>query len=136
MTGESLSELPVAMREPRVFGGPVKPGVEIYLRSSGNAFSPVLAVVVRVTGASGSVQTPARLLSGVGVSLHALSPEAIDAFRTDALPRLSAVSGPRTTITVGAFYDLTVVVLDQSTISFVYTPVGIIPPSGVENLGT
>ncbi|HWO64029.1 MAG TPA: hypothetical protein VNO31_28760, partial [Umezawaea sp.] len=80
LVGESPTELPVAMVEPGVFGGPVKPGVEIYLRSSGNAFSPLLATVVRVTGANGTVQAPARLLSGVGVSHHALSPDVIDAF--------------------------------------------------------
>jgi hypothetical protein len=135
MTGESPTNLPVVVREPGVFGGPVKPGVEIYLRSSGNAFSPVLATVVRVTGANGTVQTPARLLSGVGVSHHALSPDAIDAFRVDALPHLSAVSGTRKTLTVGTYYDLTIMVLEKSSIAFIFTPVGVSPPPGVENLG-
>ncbi|MCS7484062.1 hypothetical protein ACFFQW_48765 [Umezawaea endophytica] len=135
MTGESPTNIPVVMREPGVFGGPVKPGVEIYLRSSGNAFSPLLATVVRVTGVNGTVQAPARLLSGVGVSHYALSPDVIDAFREDALPHLSAVSRTRTTLTVGTYYDLTIVVLETSSIAFIFTPVGVSPPPGVENLG-
>jgi hypothetical protein len=132
---EVSTKLPVAVLHDGVFGGPVTRSAEIYLQSSANAFSPLRAVTVRVTGASGSVQTPARLLSGVGVSLYALSAEVADAFRKDALPRLSTITQTRTTITVGTFYDLTVVVLSQSELAFIFTPIGVSPPPGVENLG-
>ena len=75
------------------------------------------------------------MLSGVGVSLYALSPDVADAFRQYALPRLTSVSQNRTTITVGTYYDLTIVIVDQSTLVFLYTPVGVAPPVGAENLG-
>jgi hypothetical protein len=119
------TKLPATVVKDGVFGGPVTKTAEIYLTSSGNAFNPVRAVVVRVSGTAGSVQTPARLLSGVGSSLHALSADAVSAFRTDVLPRLSAITQTRTTITVGKFYDLTVVVLDQANLAFIFTPIGV-----------
>jgi hypothetical protein len=135
VTEGAATKLPTTVVRDGVFGGPVTRSVDIYLLSSANAFSPVRAVTVRVSGAAGSVQTPARLLGGVGVSLYSLSSEALDAFRKDALPRLSAITQTRTTITVGTFYDLTVVVLDQSKLGFVFTPIGVRPPSGVETIG-
>jgi hypothetical protein len=131
----AVTKLPTTVVKDGVFGGSVTKTAEIYLRSSGNAFNPVRAVVVRVSGTAGSVQTPARLLSGVGSSLYALSADAVSAFRTDALPRLSAIAQTRTTITVGRFYDLTVVVLDQANLAFVFTPIGVSPPPGAETMG-
>ena len=71
----------------------------------------------------------------LGVSLYALSPDVADAFRQYALPRLTSISQNRTTITVGTYYDLTIVIVDQSTLVFLYTPVGVSPPVGAENLG-
>ncbi|MET0134814.1 MAG: hypothetical protein ABW215_14625 [Kibdelosporangium sp.] len=118
-----------------VFGGRVTADAAVYLMDSGNAFTPVQAVTVHATGPSGSVSTPARLLSGVGAALHVLSSDAVTAFRTEALPRLSALSQTRTTIRVGTFYDLTVVVVDSSNLTFVFTPVGVNPPPGAESLG-
>ncbi|MBE1463931.1 hypothetical protein [Kibdelosporangium phytohabitans] len=39
------------------------------------------------------------------------------------------------TITVGKFYDLTVFVLDQANLAFVFTPIGVTPPPGTETMG-
>jgi hypothetical protein len=133
---EAVTKLPTTVVRDGVFGGPVTKTAEMYLTSSGNAFNPVRAVVVRVHGTAGSVQTPARLLSSVGSSLYALSADAVSAFGKDALPHLSAIATPRTTITVGRFYDLTVIVLDQTNLAFVFTPVGVSPSPGAETLGT
>lgn len=82
------------------------------------------------------MHTPTRLLGGVGSSLNGSSADAAAAFTADALPRLSNISQTRTTITVGSYYDLTVVVLDGLKLVFVFTPVGISPPAGAEVLGS
>jgi hypothetical protein len=132
---EAVTKLPTTVVKDGIFGGSVTKSAEIYLTSFGNAFNPVRAAVVGVRGAAGSVQTPARLLSGVGSSLHALSADAFSAFGTDVMPRLSAITQTRTTITVGKFYDLTVVVLDQANLAFVFTPIGVSPPLGAETMG-
>jgi hypothetical protein len=87
----------------------------------------VSAIVVRTTGTAGSVPTPARLLSGIGASLYALSADAITAFGQDVLPRLSSLNQSRTTITVSSFYDLTIVVVDSSKLTYIFTPVGVAP---------
>jgi hypothetical protein len=133
--GGAATKLPVTVLKNGVFGGPVTRSVDIYLLSSSNAFSPVRAITLRVRSAGGPVQTPTRLLSGIGASLYALSRDAVESFRNDALPRLSVITQSRTTITVGTFYDLTVVVFDQSKLAFVFTPVGVTPPSGAETIG-
>ncbi|MCK2240625.1 MULTISPECIES: hypothetical protein [unclassified Crossiella] len=135
VTDQGGVKLPTAVRPSGAFGGQIAPGTEVYLSTKGNAFSPVQAVTVRVTGSGGAVQTPTRLLSGIGVSLHALASEAIEAFRRDALPHLSAISTPRSTITVGKYYDLTVVVIDPSKLAFVYTPIGISPEPEAHLIG-
>lgn len=132
---DGAKPLPTSAQPGGIFGGRVSPNVEIYIRPESNAFSKVRAVTVHVTGSGGAVQAPARLLSGVGTSLYALSPDAIDAFRTEALPRLSTVTQPRTTVTVKQFYDLTIVVRDSSTLAFVYTPVGVAPLASYEAMG-
>jgi hypothetical protein len=119
--------LPVAISVDRTFGGPVTSDTEIRLIPQGNAFEPVSAIVVRTTGTAGSAQTPARLLSGIGASLHTLSTDAITAFGRDVLPRLSSLRQSRTTITVGSFYDLTIVVVDPSRLTYIFTPVGVAP---------
>jgi hypothetical protein len=132
----AVTKLPTTVVKEGVFGGPVTKTADIYLTSSGNAFNPVRVVVVRVHGTAGSVQTPARLLSSVGSSLYALSADAVSAFGKDALPRLSTIATTRSTITVGTFYDLTVVVLDQTNLAFVFTPIGVSPSPGAETMGT
>ncbi len=109
------------------FGGPVTTDTEIRLIPEGNAFEAVSAIVVRTTGAPGSVSTPTRLLSGIGASLHALSTDAVTAFGRDALPRLAVLNQSRTTITVGSFYDLTIVVVDTGRLTYILTPVGVSP---------
>lgn len=119
--------LPRTISADGTFGGPVTSDTTIRIVPEGNAFEPVTAVVVRTTGTAGSVQTPARLLSGIGASLHSLSPDAVAAFGRDVLPRLSALSQSRTTITVGSFYDLTIVVVDTSKLTYIFTPVGVAP---------
>lgn len=109
--------------------------VEVFVKPQTSAFTKVHAVTVHVTGSGGAFQTPARLLSGVGTSLHQLSPEAADRFRTDALPELSSITQTRTTMTIKGFYDLTVVVRDSSSLAFVFTPVGVTPLSSYDTLG-
>ncbi|WP_143261557.1 hypothetical protein [Allokutzneria sp. NRRL B-24872] len=136
LIAEGATKLPTSVVRDGVFGGAVTRSAEIYLLSSaGHAFSPLRAATVRVSGSGGTVQTPARLLSGIGVSLFALDVDAVDAFRRDALPRLSLIAETRTKITVGSYYDLTVTVLSPSSLAFVFTPVGVVPPPGAESLG-
>jgi hypothetical protein len=127
VTDETATPLPVAISADGTFGGPVTSDTEIRLVPEGNAFEPVTAVVVRTTGTAGSVTTPARLLSGIGAALFTLSTDAIDAFGQDVLPRLSSLNQSRTTITVGSFYDLTIVVVDSSKLTYIFTPVGVAP---------
>jgi len=118
--------LPRTIKSDKVYGGAVTPAVEIYLRSQSDLFGVVRVVTVHVKGTPGKVSTPARLLSGIGVSLYGLAPEAAEAFTRDALPRLSEVTRPVTTITVGTLYDLTVVADNSATLTFVFTPVGVL----------
>lgn len=127
VTDEPSIPLPVTISEDGTFGGPVTSDTEIRLVPEGNAFEPVAAIVVRTTGTTGSVETPARLLSGIGASLYTLSTDAITAFSRDVLPRLSALNQSRTTITVGSFYDLTIVVVNSSKLTYIFTPVGVAP---------
>jgi hypothetical protein len=68
---------------------------------------------------------------GIGASLYALSTDAITAFGEDVLPRLSALDQSRTTITVGSFYDLTIVVVNSSKLTYIFTPVGVAPAADV-----
>jgi hypothetical protein len=131
VTNETSTPLPVAISADGTFGGPVTSDTEIRLVPEGNAFEPASAIVVRTTGTAGSVQTPARLLSGIGASLYALSTDAITAFGEDVLPRLSALDQSRTTITVGSFYDLTIVVVNSSKLTYIFTPVGVAPAADV-----
>ena len=77
------------------------------------------------------MSTPARLLSGIGASLFAMSADAVAAFGEDVLPKLSVLDQTRTTITVGSFYDLTIVVVDSNTLTFVFTPVGVPPAADI-----
>ncbi|MFE2752691.1 hypothetical protein ACFXGA_11895 [Actinosynnema sp. NPDC059335] len=129
------SPLPTTIAKPGVFGGKVTPVTEIYLLPESSAFSKTRAVTAHVTGNNGTVQTPARLLSGIGASLNTLSSEALEAFQRDALPQLSMLTKTRTTITVGSFYDLTILVRGSTSLTFIYTPVGTTPPSEAETLG-
>jgi hypothetical protein len=131
LANETSTPLPVTISADGTFGGPVTSDTEIRLVPEGNAFEPVSAIVVRTTGTAGSVQTPARLLSGIGASLYALSTDAITAFGEDVLPRLSALDQSRTTITVGSFYDLTIVVVNSSKLTYIFTPVGVAPAADV-----
>lgn len=126
---EATTPLPQAIRPDGRFGGQVTASTEIYLVPQGNAFEPVAAVTVRKQGSGGTFSTPARLLSGVGASLYSLSVEAVDAFSADALPQLGALADTRTTITVGTFYDLTIVVASPTELAFTFTPVGV-PAAG------
>jgi hypothetical protein len=126
---ESATPLPMVISADGTFGGQVTSDTEIRIVPAGNAFDPVLAVVVRTEGTGGSVQTPARLLSGIGGSLYALSIDAVTAFNDDVLPRLSVLDQTRTTITVGSFYDLTIIVVDPNRLSYIFTPVGVAPPA-------
>ena len=126
---ESPASIPLAISADGTFGGQVTSDTEICIVPEGNAFEPVSAVVVRTEGTGGSVPTPARLLSGIGASLYAMSVDAVTAFSDDVLPRLSVLEQTRTTITVGSFYDLTIVVVDPNRLSFIYTPVGVAPPA-------
>lgn len=121
--------LPTGIGPDGSFGGQVTASTHIRLLPSGNAFEPVLAVVTRVVGSAGSMQTPARLLSGIGASLHSLSADAVSAFGRDALPRLATLTETRTTITVGTFYDLTITVMSPAELVFVMTPVGVRAPA-------
>jgi hypothetical protein len=123
--------LPVTISADKTFGGPVTTDTEIRLIPVGNVFEPVTAIVVRRTGTAGMVTTPARLLSGIGASLHTLSADAVAAFGRDVLPHLSALSQPRTTITVGSFYDFTIVVVGSASLTYIFTPVGVAPPTGL-----
>ncbi|USX54038.1 hypothetical protein [Lentzea sp. HUAS12] len=132
---EGGQPLPTTVQPGGVFGGRVASGIDIFVKPQTSAFSKVEAVTVHVTGSAGAISTPARLLSGVGTSLHQLSPEAAEAFRLDALPKLSTLTQTRTTINVAGFYDMTVVVRDQSTLAFVFTPIGVTPLSSHETLG-
>lgn len=127
VTNETPTPLPPTISTDGTFGGPVTSNTEIRLVPDGNAFEPVSAIVVRTTGTAGSVPTPARLLSGIGASLYALSADAITAFGQDVLPRLSSLNQSRTTITVSSFYDLTIVVVDSSKLTYIFTPVGVAP---------
>jgi hypothetical protein len=129
ISDEASTPLPVTISADGTFGGPVTSDTEIRLVPVGNAFEPVSAIVVRVTGTAGTVHTPARLLSGVGASLHSLSADAITAFGRDVLPQLSTLHQNRTTITVGSFYDLTIVVVGPSMLTYIFTPVGVTPPT-------
>jgi hypothetical protein len=115
VTNETSTPLPVTISADGTFGGPVTSDTEIRLVPQGNAFEPVSAIVVRTTGAAGSVPTPARLLSGIGASLYALSTDAVTAFGQDVMPRLSALDQSRTTITAGSFF----------------TPVGVAPAANL-----
>jgi hypothetical protein len=124
---ESPTPLPLAISADGTFGGQVTSDTEVRLVPEGTAFEPVSAVVVRTQGTAGSVSTPARLLSGIGASLHTMSVDAITAFGEDVLPRLSSLNQTRTTITVGSFYDLTIVVVDPSKLTYIFTPVGVSP---------
>lgn len=126
---ESPTSLPVAISADGTFGGQVTSDTEIRVIPEGNAFEPVSAIVVRAKGTAGSVPAPARLLSGIGASLYAMSVDAVTAFGEDALPQLSVLDQTRTTITVGSFYDLTIVVVDPNKLAFIFTPVGVAPPA-------
>lgn len=126
---ESPTSLPVAISADGTFGGQVTSNTEIRVIPEGNAFEPVSAVVVRTKGTAGSMSTPARLLSGIGASLYAMSADAVTAFGEDVLPQLSVLDQTRTTITVGSFYDLTIVVVDSNKLTFIFTPVGVAPPA-------
>lgn len=132
---EGAQQLPTSVRPGGIFGGQVSPDIEIYIQPQSNALTKVQAVTVHVTGSGGAFQTPARLLGGVGTSLYQLSPDALDAFRTDALPKLTSITGTRTTLTVKKFYDLTVVARDSSSLAFVFTPIGVTPLASYETLG-
>ena len=131
VTNETSTPLPGTISADGTFGGPVTSDTEIRLVPEGNAFEPVSAIVVRTMGTAGSVQTPARLLSGIGASLYALSTDAVTAFGQDVLPRLSALDQSRTTITVGSFYDLTIVVVNSSKLTYIFTPVGVAPAADI-----
>ena len=124
---KSSTPIPVAIAPDGTFGGPVTSDTEVRIIPEGNAFEPVTAVVVRNKGTAGSMSTPARLLSGIGASLYALSADAVSAFGEDVLPQLTAINQTRTTITVGTFYDLTIVVVDSNRLTFIFTPVGVPP---------
>ncbi|GAB3435618.1 hypothetical protein [Actinophytocola sediminis] len=126
---EVPTQIPVAISADGTFGTQVTPGTEIRLIPEGTAFEPVSAIVVRTYGPTGAVPTPARLLSGIGASLHNLSADAVTAFAEDVLPQLSVLDQPRTTVTVGSFYDLTIVVIDPSRLTYIFTPVGVAPPA-------
>ncbi|MFC6091121.1 hypothetical protein [Saccharothrix lopnurensis] len=132
---DESSPLPTTVVKQGIFGGKVTPVTEIYLLPESSAFSKTRAVTVYVKGRNGTVQTPARLLSGIGASLNTLSSEAVEAFHKDALPQLSMLTKVRTTITVGSFYDLTILVRSSTSLTFIYTPVGATPPSEAETLG-
>ena len=122
------TSLPVTIGPDGTFGGPVTPTTEIRLIPQGNAFEPVAAVTVRTRATAGTLLTPARLLSGIGAALYSLSSDAVAAFGDDVLPRLSALDQTRTTITVGTFYDLTIVVIDASELTYTFTPIGVAAP--------
>jgi hypothetical protein len=119
--------LPGTISPDGTFGGQATSDTQIRVVPEGNAFEPVSAIVVRASGTPGTVSTPARLLSGIGASLHRLSPDAVAAFGQYVLPRLSALHQTRTTITVGTFYDLTIVVVDSSELTYIFTPIGVAP---------
>jgi hypothetical protein len=119
--------IPLVISADGTFGGPVTSDTEVRIVPEGNAFEPVSAIVVRTKGPAGAVSTPARLLSGIGASLYTMSAEAVSAFGHDALPKLSSLNQERTTITVGSFYDLTIVVIDSSHLSYIFTPIGVTP---------
>jgi transcriptional regulator with XRE-family HTH domain len=130
------ARLPTAAVSTGVFGGRLTSNAEVYLQAADTLFSKVRAVTVRVTGTGGTVATPAKLLSGVGSSVCGVSADAVAAFTTDVLPHLSSIDRPRTVLSVGAFYTLTVVVLDSSTLAFIFTPAGVDAPAGSELLGS
>ncbi|WP_158846232.1 hypothetical protein [Saccharothrix deserti] len=132
---DDSSPLPTTIVKEGVFGGRATSNTKIYLLPESSAFSKTRAVTAHVTGSGGSVQTPARLLSGIGASLNTLSSDAVEAFQKDALPRLSMLTQSRTTITVGSFYDLTILVRSSTSLTFIYTPIGTTPPSEAETLG-
>ncbi|ANZ35278.1 hypothetical protein BBK82_03485 [Lentzea guizhouensis] len=134
MLQDGAEPLPDGMRN-GVFGGRTTPTIEVYVLPESNKLSKVRAVTVHVTGSGGSFQTPARLLGGVGTSLHQLESDTLEAFRRDALPKLSAITQTRTTIPVRPYYDLTVVSRDSSSLAFVFTPVGVPPLSSYDSLG-
>ena len=129
------TRLPTNAVSTGVFGGRVAPNAAVYLQATDTLFSKVRAVTVRVTGASGKIATPAKLLSGVGSSVCGVSADAVAAFSTDVLPHLSSIDQTRTVIAVGAFYTVTVVVVDASTLAFTYTPIDVDAPTGSELLG-
>lgn len=126
---EPAIPLPVTISADGTFGGQITSDTEIRIIPEGNAFEPVSAVVVRTKGTAGSVLTPARLLSGIGGSLYAISADAVKAFSEDVLPRLSVLDETRTTITVGSFYDFTIIVVDPNRLTYIFTPVGVTPPA-------
>lgn len=132
---DGATPLPTTVRPGGVFGGKTTPDIAIYLLPQNSAFSKVQVVTVHVAGSGGAFQTPARLLSGVGASLYELSAEAVEAFHRDALPKLSTITQVRTKVTVGRFYDLTVVLQGSSSLAFVFTPVGVEPSVDHETLG-
>jgi len=129
------TRLPTNAVSTGVFGGRVTPNAAVYLQATDTLFSKVRAVTVRVTGASGKIATPAKLLSGVGSSVCGVSADAVAAFSTDVLPHLSSIDQTRTVIAVGAFYTVTVVVVDASTLAFTYTPIDVDALTGSELLG-
>src|SRR5882757_3048203 len=85
------TRLPTNAVSTGVFGGRVAPNAAVYLQATDTLFSKVRAVTVRVTGASGKIATPAKLLSGVGSSVCGVSADAVAAFSTDVLPHLSSI---------------------------------------------
>lgn len=124
---ETPKPIPLEISADGTFGSQVTADTEIRIITDGSAFEPVSAVVVRTQGTGGSVSTPARLLSGVGATLHTMSADAVTAFGEDVLPQLSAIDQTRTTITVGSFYDLTIVVVDSNRLTYIFTPIGVAP---------
>ncbi|GLZ38140.1 hypothetical protein Acsp05_17640 [Actinokineospora sp. NBRC 105648] len=129
------STLPTIALRKGVFGGQVKSDAEIYLLSRESLLDDTRAVAVRITGSAGSVNTPTRLLSVVGASVNKLSADSVQAFSESVLPKLSTIAQTRTTITVGTFYTLTIIVSNSSSLTFIYTPVGTEPPVEAETLG-
>jgi hypothetical protein len=130
--------LTTTSRGERLFGTELSPDVSFFLVASSPA-EQVENVVVKVTGTSGNLTIPARLLASAGANLYELSGGAsqnniVQSFTDNVVPRLNTISHRETTISLASYFDFHVVARSNSELVFVYTRIGDEVPDLVEDI--
>lgn len=113
---EDTMELQQAFLDETLLPRVVDDGLDVIVSASGTtewvAVSPAAPAetVSFVATYNEGFSTPAQLLAGLGAQLYDLDPAVVEAFNTDALDALSSIGEGVTTIPVGDYYDLAIVV--------------------------